>query len=128
MIKEAFSAAPVNEVAINPILMLQDKLGISEEQARDLADIQVVCPVPGQDRQESLGEFMTSEHGTDKAKTIVETAQMHKEKGATPEEAVGYALGFAAVRNETGGLARISRDEERHEKPNSPEAKKKLII
>ncbi len=62
-------------VAIDPVAMLQDRLGIDEIQARDLANIAVVCPIPGIDRQQSLGEFMASEHGAEKAVTIVNIAK-----------------------------------------------------
>jgi hypothetical protein len=92
--------------------MLQDRLGVDEAQARDLANIAVACPVPGQGRQASLGEFMTSEHGADKADTIVDIATQALERGASPEEAMAQALGFAAVRDrETGELARVDPEE-----------------
>jgi hypothetical protein len=101
---------------IDPISLLQDRLGIDEEQARDLVNVQVACPIPGQDREASLGEFMTSEHGAEKAEQIVDIATQARERGAEPEEALAQALGFAAVRDQdTGGLARV--------KP--PESKKK---
>lgn len=97
---------------IDPVAMLQDRLGVDESQARDLASIQVACPIPGQDREASLGEFMTSEHGADKAEQIVDIATQAQEKGATPEEALAQALGFAAVRDrDTGELARVPQAE-----------------
>ena len=97
---------------IDPVAMLQDRLGIDEEQARDLANIQVACPVPGQDREASLADFMTSEHGANKAPQIVDIAVSALEKGASAEEALAQALGFAAVRNkDTGELARVSQAE-----------------
>ncbi len=92
----------------DPVVMLQDMLSVDEEQARDLASIAVACPIPGEDRQASLGEFMTSEHGADKAATIADIAMLAREKGASPEEALSQALGFAALRdNDTGELVRV---------------------
>ncbi|MBI3624239.1 hypothetical protein HY218_01255, partial [Candidatus Saccharibacteria bacterium] len=69
----------------------------------------VACIFPGPDRESSLGEFMSSEHGAEKAMTIVDIATGAQEKGASPEEALAQALGFAAVRDRgTGRLARVS--------------------
>ncbi len=100
----------------DPIAILQERLGVDAAQAADLASIQVVCPVPGQQRETSLADFMTSEHGASKTAQIVDIAAAAQEKGAAPEEAIAQALGFAAVRNEhTGKLARVA----------SPESKKK---
>lgn len=97
---------------VDPIAMLQDRLGIDETQARDLANIQVACPIPGQDREASLGEFMASKHGADKAAQIVDIATQAQEKGAAPEEALAQALGFAAVRDkDSGELVRVSQTE-----------------
>lgn len=97
---------------IDPVAMLQDRLGVDEAQARDFANIQVACPIPGQDREASLGEFMTSEHGADKAAQIVDIATQAQERGAAPEEALAQALGFAAVRDQDSGqLLRVSHAE-----------------
>lgn len=94
---------------IDVVTMLQDELGVDEAQARDLASIEVACPVPGEDRQSSLGEFMASEHGADKADEIINIASQAQESGATAEEALSQALGFAAVRDKsTGELSRVT--------------------
>ena len=103
---------PPRTETIDAVGMLQDRLGIDEAQAHDLASIAVACPIPGEDRQASLGEFMTSEHGADKAAQIVDIATQAQERGANPEEAITQALGFAAVRDrETGELVRVSPEE-----------------
>lgn len=89
-------------------LLLQERLDIDVDQAIDLTTIRVVCPFPGQNRETSLGDFMASEHGASVTQQIVETAAQAHEKGATLDEALAQALGFAAVRDkETGGLARV---------------------
>jgi hypothetical protein len=116
-----------NTEQANPVVMLQDRLGIDEDQARDLALIRVVCPVPGEDRQESLGDFMASEHGANKATTILDIAKSVVEKGGTPEEAISAALGFAALRDkDTGKLVRVTINEERATQADQSEPKKKL--
>lgn len=105
-------------VMLDTLTLLQDRLGVSEEQARDLMNIQVACPIPGEDRQASLGEFLTSEHGANKATTIIDIATQAREKGATAEQSLAQALGFAAVRDKnTGALARVA----------DPDAKKKFL-
>jgi len=110
--------AQETRVVIDPLALLQERLGVTEVQARDLMNVQVACPVPGEDREASLGEFMTSEHGASMATTIVEIASQAKERGASVEESLAQALGFAAVRDKnTGALARVTK----------PEAKKKFI-
>lgn len=104
----------------DPIEMLQT-LGMDEAEARDLASVVVVCPIPGADRNSSLGEFMTSEHGKAKATTILETAKNAKEKGASNEEAIGQALGFTALLDKhTGKLVRVVPVEEEKKKNLTP--------
>ncbi|HET7060026.1 MAG TPA: hypothetical protein VFH99_01765 [Candidatus Saccharimonadales bacterium] len=91
-----------------PHVLLQESLGVSEEVARDLASVQVMCPKPGEDRQSSLAEFMTSPHGAGKAEQIIDIAREARESGADPEEALQRALGFAAIKDkETGRLLRV---------------------
>ncbi len=103
---------PQPETIDDAVGMLQERLGIDEVQARDLASIAVACPIPGESRNASLGEFMASEHGADKAGEIVDIATQAQERGATPEEALSQALGFAAVRDrETGELIKVVPEE-----------------
>lgn len=92
---------------LDPVAMLSDRLGVDEERARDLANVAIACPVRGEDRQTSLGEFMVSDHGAEKAGTVIDLAAQAKEKGANEEEALSQALGFAAIRDKSGGLARV---------------------
>jgi hypothetical protein len=86
---------------------LQASLGVDQEIAQDLSMVLVECPIPGEARLTSLGDFMGSDHGAAKAGQILEAARRAKESGATPEESLQRALGFAAVINqETGMLQR----------------------
>lgn len=96
---------------IDPVAMLQDRLGIDEAEAADLANIQVRCPAPGQTEEASLGDFMASKHGSEQgALEIVEDiAAEVQEQGVSHEEAIVRTLGKrAVVRDEdTGALVRV---------------------
>jgi hypothetical protein len=96
--------------SIDPIALLQDRLGVDEERARDFANIAVACPVPGVgNREASLGDFMASPHGASMTTDILNLATEAQREGALPEAALSRALGFAAVRDrETGELARVN--------------------
>jgi hypothetical protein len=97
---------------IDPVALLQDRLGVDEDQARDLASIRVKCIAPGRTDESSLGDFIASDHGAEQdAKGIVEdiAAEVHNE-GASHEDAIVAILGKRAVeRNEdTGALVRVT--------------------
>lgn len=108
-----FPAATQESATREAHILLQEALGVSEAVARDLASVQIECPVPGEGRQGSLGEFMASEHGAGKAGQIIETARTEVKTGASPEDAVKRALGFAAVIDkDTGKMARLTAPEQ----------------
>jgi hypothetical protein len=110
------------------IIKLQEALEVGESQARDIASIQVGCPIPGENRQSSLGEFMNSPHGAEKADEILEIAQDARRDGASAEKAMSQALGFSAVRDkETGNLLRVPSEQNPVENEDiAQDAKKKL--
>lgn len=89
--------------------LIQQRLDIDEVQARSIASVAIRCPFPGAGQREgSLGEFLASEHGAEQSDAILDIASGAREKGATPEEAIGNALGFAAIRDpETKELVRV---------------------
>lgn len=107
-----------------PSRLLEERLGVSLVEAEDLSRIEVACPLPGEGRQSSLGEFMTSEHGAGHSAHIINLARTAIERGASPEDAISQALGFAAVRDDTGRLRRVEPSEMRAEQP-AAEAEKK---
>ncbi|HEY4963812.1 MAG TPA: hypothetical protein VIH90_03905 [Candidatus Saccharimonadales bacterium] len=95
-----------NQAAV--IAMLQQELGVSEDVAASFASVVVECPKPGEGRDSTLAEFITSEHGTDKKDVIIERTKAGLERGASPDEALIGALGFSAKVDETGQLVRFT--------------------
>jgi hypothetical protein len=110
------TVAPEQRV-VDVHLFLQENLGITEDVARDLADIQVECPVPGVNAQLSLGEFILTPHGSEKIETVMTQAKKAMELGADVETALGFGLGAMAVKtDEAGKLIRVSRESEQVKK------------
>ena len=98
-------------VAVDPVEMLQDRLGIDQAAAADLASIEISCPAPGRTERSSLGDFLSSDHGTEQgALAIVEDIAAEAQEGATHEEAIVRTLGKRAVVRDpdTGELARVT--------------------
>jgi hypothetical protein len=85
------------QAVINPVEIIQDQLGINEAAAADFANIQIICPGK-EDEASSLGDFMTSDHGSEKgALRIIKNIAAQVEKGESPEEALVTTLGMLAV-------------------------------
>lgn len=108
------AVAPVPAaVEIDAVALLQERLGISYEEAVDFGNIAVACPVPGVDGESTFKDFLESEHGASKAATIMDTAAEEQRDGAAPEKALARALGFAAIKDpETGALRRVEPTED----------------
>jgi hypothetical protein len=118
---------------IDPIAELQAKLGVDPDQAEDLANIQVICPVPGKSAEaSSLGDFISHPNPkvAEMAGRLLSKAQTDLEKadgGITPEESIGQALGFSAVYEDeaAGVLARVDPKPQLETAAAVPDSKKK---
>lgn len=94
----------------DPIVNLQEHLGINAEEAADLASIKAICPAPGQNDGGTIGDLFAQE-STPKLEMVKEqllgNMRAAVERGETPEDGVRQALGmFAMVDPETGRLQR----------------------
>ena len=102
-----------------PYQLITEKLGVTDDEARSLAAIRITCPDPrGQGAELSFGDYISSGHGAgmvDKISTVFRNA---KDKGLGSEDAIDWALGLAAVRDENGKLQRVTSEAAEEQKKN----------
>lgn len=103
------TTAPEQGPTSDAYLVLQERLGVSEDLARDLASVIVVCPDPrGGGAEVSLGEFMTTSHGIEQIEPVLGQTKQALELGVDLDTALGFGLGALAVKkDEAGKLVRM---------------------
>jgi hypothetical protein len=91
--------------------LLRARLGVTEDEARDLAGVLITCPfeIDGERPETSLGDYLTSDHG---AKTSGDTLDVIREEidgGMSHDKAIRIALGATSVHmdKESGKLLRV---------------------
>ncbi|HVA10712.1 MAG TPA: hypothetical protein VNG32_00915 [Candidatus Dormibacteraeota bacterium] len=108
---EVIDAEAVNDT----VAILQEELGIDEDAARDLADIQIICPAEeGGGKTSSFGDFAASKHGAEHGASRMVKAianEVKREKGKiSHEEALVRTVGsLSIIRDDnTGKAVRVS--------------------
>ena len=83
-----------------------------KELSPDLADIAVRCPIPGHEDagEMRLADFYATEVGQQVLGDSIDNIAKMEQAGIAREQAIGMALGAAAVKTETGEIARMPED------------------
>ena len=109
MATEGAPAGFEQDVQFDPVLLVQEQLGVTEEVARDLMDIEVVCPAPGVVAQpQAMRDFLTTEHGRAMSVSLFADARGELTQGQTLVRALRFAFGRAISLDSDGQFVRMA--------------------